>query len=182
MRKIAMGFSKALLVFAVALLGVIAVPAGNAFALPAVDPTVPPPTVANQRLELVWARLQAEHARLEVIFDFADERIAGMQQPIARARANGKDVSDLQSALDILQNAIELARPVFQSTNGIIGSHQGFDSNGNVTDRNAALETVKDLAEKYRQVRIIVQPALQSLRQAVQDFRQTNTPISTPSS
>jgi DNA repair ATPase RecN len=182
MGKIAMGFRKALLILVVAVLGVVSVPTVSALALAAADPTPPPATLADQRLEQVWARLQADHARMAVIFDFADQRIARMQQLIDRAKANGKNVNDLQAALDNLQNAVKQARPIFESTNGVIASHQGFDADGNVTDTTTALQTVKDLAGKYEDIRTTVQPALQAFRQAVQGFRQTNSPAPTPSS
>jgi len=182
MGKITMGFGKTLLICAVTLLGLAAAPVSRGLALTAADPTPPPATVANQGLELAWARQQAEHARLTIIFDFADQRIARVQQLLDRAKANGKDVKDLQSALDSLQNAVKEARPVFESTNGIIASHRGFDANGNVTDVTTAIATVKDLGEKYREIRTIVQPAMEAFRQALQDFRQTNGPAATPGS
>lgn len=182
MGKIAMGFGKALFICAVTVLSVVAAPVRGALALTTSDPTPPPATVADQRLELVWARQQADHARLAIIFDFADQRIARVQQLIDRAEANGKNVTDVQAALDNLRNAVEEARPGFESTNGIIASHQGFDANGSVTDTSTALQTVKDLAEKYKEIRTIMQPALQAFRQAVQDFRQTNSPTAMPGS
>lgn len=182
MGKISMGFGKTLLICAVTALGMAAARVNSALALTTSDATPLPATVADQRLELVWARQQAEHARLTIIFDSAGERSARVQQLIDRAKAKGKDVTDLQSALDNLENAIKEARPVFESTNGIIASHQGFDANGNVTDVTTALATVRDLGEKYQEIRTIVQPALQAFRQAVRDYRRTNSPAATPGS
>ncbi len=180
MRKIAMGLQKVLLVAAVAALGVVSVPAGSAAALAAADATPVAPTIGNVRIELAWARLQAAHARLQVVFDFANQRFARVQQLIDRAKANGKDVAAVQSALDSLKTAVQQARPIFESTNGLIASHPGFDASGNVTDSTMARQTVQDLVTKYRDIGSIVKPATEAFRQAIQDFRQTNGPTPTP--
>lgn len=137
---------------------------------------------ADLRLELAWARLQAAHARLEVIFDFADQRTAQVQQLIDRASSNGRDVSAVQNALNGLEAAIKQARPIFEGTTGNLASHQGFDANGNVTDAKTAFQTVKDLASKDQQIGAILKPAEQALKQAIDALRQTTQPTPTPSS
>lgn len=180
MHKIAMGLQKVLLVAAIAALGVVSTPTLSAAAQAAADATPVAPTIGNERLELAWARLQAAHARLQVVFDFANQRFARVQQLIDRAKANGKDVTAVQAALDNLKTAVQQARPIFESTNGLIASHPGFDASGNVTDPTMARQTVQDLLAKYKDMRSILQPAMEAFRQAVHDFRQTNGPTPTP--
>ncbi len=136
---------------------------------------------ADLRLELAWARLQASHARLEVFFDFADQRTSEVQQLIDRAQAAGKDVSGVQSALDNLEQAIKQAKPLFEGMSGTLASHQGFDNAGNVTDASKALQTVKDLAATEQQIGSILTPAQQALKDAIDAYRQTNQASPTPS-
>ncbi len=138
-------------------------------------------TIVNLRLELAWAKLQAGHASLATFFDFADRRMAEVQQLVDRAQASGKDVSTVQSALESLQAAIQEARPLFESTTGVIASHQGFDSNGNVTDVVTAMQTVRNLASTTQRIESILKPAQQAFQQALRDFRQINQPTPTPS-
>lgn len=135
---------------------------------------------ADLRLELAWARLQANHARMEVLFGFSDQRTAEIQQLIDRAKANGKDVAGVQTALDNLEAAVKQAEPIFESATGDLASHQGFDGSGKVTDITSATQTVKDLASKNQQIGGIITPAEQALKQALQEFRQLNPPTPTP--
>ncbi len=175
MRKITTRSGKALLIVSMAALGLLSVPVSSAWALAASDPTPPPTTttLSDLRLELAWARLEATHARMVVMFDFAEQRTADVQQLIDAAKANGKDVAGLQTALDSLEAAFKQAQPIFDGTSQTIFSHAGFDASGNVTDAATATQTVKDLMQKDQQIGSILNPALQAFRQAIQEFRQS---------
>ncbi len=135
---------------------------------------------SDLRLEVAWARLEASHSRLEVVFDFANQHTAKVQQLIDRAKANGKDVAGVQAALNNLETALTQARPIFEGTSGTVASHQGFDANGNVTDATQAIQTVRDLTAKDQQIQSILAPAQQALQEAFQTFKQTNAPTPTP--
>lgn len=140
---------------------------------------------SNLRLELAWARLQAEHSRLQALFNFADQRLASAQQLLDAAKARGKDVSAVETAQDNMETAIKQARPIFESTNGVMASHPGFDSSGNVTNAGTALQTVKGVAATYQQIGSVLKPAQQAFQDALRQFRQNNAPVPaspTPSS
>ncbi len=175
MARNAMGFRRVLSILAAVTLATLSVPVGNALALSATDPTPLPPstTVPELRLELAWARLQASHARMNVMFGFANQRTAEVQNLIDQAKAGGKDVAALQTALDNLESAVKQAQPIFDGTTATIAAHPGFDSGGNVTDLVTANDTVKGLAEKDREIGSILSPAGQAFQQALQSFRQS---------
>lgn len=135
---------------------------------------------SDMKIELAWARLEADHSRLQALFDFADQRMADALQLIDAAKARGKDVTSIQTALNTLDAAIKRARPTFEGTNGMIASHPGFDSSGNVTDATQALQTVKALGRSYQQIGSILKPAEQAFQQALQQFRQQNVPRPAP--
>ena len=81
-----------------------------------------------------------------------DEFVAKVQKLIDRAKANGKDVSAVQAALDTFKIAVKKAQPIYESVKGLINSHQGFDTNGKVTDPEKAEETVKAMHEKLKEI------------------------------
>lgn len=181
MSKFAMQFSRILLVIVSSTAGLFSTPATSVYALtPIARAPSTAPLPSNERLELIWAREQALHDRMAVLFDHADDIIARAQDLLDRAKANGKDVTALQSALDAVADAIKTARPVFESSQGTIAAHKGFDGNGNVTDSAAAAVTVKELGEKLRETRSILLEPLRDLRAAIRDFRRANGPASPP--
>ena len=132
------------------------------------DPTQQGDT--NERLEKIWAR----QLRLYVRMGKADELIERVQKLIDRAEANGKDVSAVQVALDAFAEAAKKAKPVYESTNGLVNSHQGFDDSGKVTDLEKAKETVRSMQEKMQEIRTAMNGAGPALRDAIQAFREAN--------
>jgi hypothetical protein len=183
MTRTAQRFRRQILIVAIAALALASFPMTGAYALGPSDPPTPaaPGKFGEVRLELAWARQRFMHDRMAVLFDHADQRLGQAQTLLDRAKANGKDVTGVQAALDGLTAAVKQARPIFESMNGIIASHQGFDANGKVTDVTLAMETVQAMAGKIRDVRnTVIEPA-KTLRTAIQAFRQENRPTSSPS-
>ncbi len=182
MTKTMIGFRRLLGVLAVAALALTSIPMMSAYALtPADVPTPPAPGLFGQtRLELAWARQQYVHDRMAVLFDNVEVRISQGQALIDRAKAKGKDVTAVQAALDAFAAAVKQAQPIFESMNGIVASHQGFDANGKVTDLSQALNTVQTMAGKIQSIRGILVPPAKALRDAIQAFRQANSPNPTP--
>ena len=164
------------------LIGAMAVSA----AIPGLSPvassvaTPPAATPSYPRLRQAWAREQRVYDRLTRFYNNIDAREQRAQELIDRAKANGKDVSALQSALDAFEAAVQQAQPIFESTKGIVASHQGFDANGNVTDPLKAFATVLDMHTKLQDVRQTILPSARALREAIRDFRAANPPVATP--
>jgi len=176
-------FTKTVLLALVMALGLAALPFVSASAQGVYDPT-PPPTeqgqISNERLERVWARQLRIYERM----GRTDEFVAKVQKLIDRAKANGKDVSTVQAALDAFKAAAKDAQPTYESVKGIINSHQGFDSNGKVTDPEKAKETVKAMHEKLKEIRETMNGTGKALHEAIKAFREANprpqpTPIPT---
>ncbi len=176
MSTIALWLSKAWLIASMAIAG----------AFPAISPvlnavTPASPTAASYpRLQQAWAGEQRVYDRLTRFYDNIDAREQRGQELIDRAKANGKDVSAVQAALDAFEAAVKQSQPAFESTKGIVASHQGFDASGNVTDPVKAFETVLDMHAKLKDVRQTILPAARTLRQAIRDFRAANQPTATP--
>ena len=173
-------FKKTMLFALVAALAVANLPFVSVAAQGAND-TTPPPAgqtqVSNEKLEKAWSHQLKMYERMGK----ADEFAAKVQQLIERASAKGKDVSAVQAALDAFNAAMKDAKPIYESAKGIINSHQGFDSNGKVTDAAKAKETVKALHDKMQEIKTAMNGTGKALREAIKAFRAANPrPEKTP--
>ena len=169
-------FKKTILLALAAALGLAAMPFVSASAAGANDPTPPRPSpgqIRTERLERVWARQLRIYGRM----GRTDEFIERVQKLIERAKANGKDVTAVQAALDAFKAAAKNAQPAYESVKGIINSHQGFDSNGKVTDPEKAKETVQSMHEKFKEIRNTLNGTGKALHEAIRAFRQANPRI-----
>ncbi len=79
--------------------------------------------------------------------------LAKVQKMIDTAAAKGKDISALQAALDAFEAAAKKAKPTYESMNGIVNSHQGFDAYGKVTGAEKAKSTVQERRTKMQAVK-----------------------------
>jgi hypothetical protein len=180
MPSIALWISKAGLILAAATTAAVGTfPVQASAANVAATPTASAPATKNDRLERAWAREQQAYERVGQFFDRSDDRIAEAQQLIDKAKANGKDVTALQAALDAFAAAVKQARPVYEGGKGIVASHQGFDASGHVTDADKARQTVIEMGNKLKEVRQLIEPSARALREAVRAFRQANHPTGT---
>ena len=176
---------KTLLAAALAAMILAAVPLNGAAALGAQEPPTPPAggrQVSTDRLEQAWARQQHIYERLGKIFDNQDALVDKVQGLIDKAKANGKDVTAVQAALDAFSASIQDARPVYESAKGIIASHQGFDAAGKVTDTDKAMQTVHDMGDKLKEIRAALGGTGKALREAIRAFREANRPTPRPTS
>jgi len=166
------------LVAALASLGVASLPFVSVSAAGAKEPGNPPQgEVSNEKLEKVWAHQLRVYEKMGK----SEEFVAKMQQLIDRAKENGKDVSAVQAALDAFEDAAKDAKPVYESAQGIINSHEGFDANGKVTDPEKAKETVRAMGEKLKEIKDAMGGTGKALRDAIQAFREANPrPEKTP--
>lgn len=159
------------------ILGALAMfPIPAAYALEVSDPPTPAVSASfrEQRVERIWLRQQVAHDRLGVMFDHVDQRLTLAQQLIDRADSNGKDVLAIQMAFNNFSDAVKKARPVYESTQGIISLHQGFDAAGNVTDLAQAAGTVEQMRGQLSQIRGLLAGPAQALRGDVTAFRAAN--------
>jgi len=179
MKTLSMLFKKSALVALVAALLLAALPIVNVSASGLADLDNPPADtsqVSSERLERAWVRLQQAYEHQGQMLDHADQKTEKIQNLIDRMEENGKDATALQAALDTFEDAIKEAHPIYESAKGIINSHQGFDADGEVTDHEKAVETVKDLGKKLGEVREIAGEPGKVLREAIKAFRDTRRP------
>ena len=185
MIKLIMLFKKTVLVALVVALSLAALPVTSVYACGLNAPDVPPATDSRQtdgRLELVWVRLQRVYERQGHLLQRANMMVEKVQGIIDRLGENGKDVTALQAALDAFEGSLREAHSVYESATGIINAHAGFDAGGTVTDRDQALETVRELGEKLKEIRQLVGEPGKALREAIRAFRDAHRPTINASS
>ena len=174
-------FRKTILFALVLVLGLAATPFVSVSAAGENDPTPPPQgQISNERLARIWARQLRIYDRM----GRTDEFIERIQKLSDRAKGNGRDVSAVQAALEAFKAAAKDAQPVYESIKGIKNSHQGFDSNGKVTDPEKAKETVQSMHEKFKAIRETMNGTGKTLHEAIRAFRESNprprpTPVAT---
>lgn len=167
-------FRKTILVAIIAALGLAAMPFVSVSAAGEYDPPLPQGQISNERLERVWARQLRLYERIGNGFEREDAFVERVQKLIDWAKENGKDVAAVQAALDAFEAAVKEAHPIYESANGIINSHQGFDSNGKVTDPEKARETVKAMREKLQEIKDTMDGTRKALHEAIKAFREAN--------
>jgi hypothetical protein len=103
---------------------------------------------------------------------------------IQAAQNEGKDVSGLKSIQATLTSLINTAQSDHNSASQILAAHNGFDSNGNVTNRLDAHNTLMAAYQPLLQAHLDIVQAAADLRSAILAWRTKNlkaTPTSTGS-
>lgn len=167
-------FKKTLLIALVAALATASLPLVSASAMQTSASTSQQEEPTGERLEKIWAHQLKIFEKIGNILDRSDAFVERVQNLIDRADENGKDVSEVQAALDAFEQALKDVHPIYESAKGIINSHQGFDSDGKVTDFEKARETVKSMGEKLREIKDAMGGAGRALHEAIQAFREAN--------
>ncbi len=183
MSKITSLLNKFVLAVLILGLGLVALPISGAEASAGIaDESNPPSTdkVSNERLEQAWERVQTAYTRQGERLDKADEFIARVQTLIEKANAKGWDTSAVQAALDAFAAAIPAAQAAHEAGASIIAAHAGFDENGQVTDRAAAIETVKALGQVLKDTRAAMNGTGKALREAIRALLEAHPRPETP--
>lgn len=163
--------SKILLVVFAAALVFAAFPVTNAYAA---DEN--PPMPSDERLERLWARQVRLYERTSNAFEDVDAHIAKIQEKIDTAAENGRDVSDLQSALDAYEAALLAAQPAYEDLGEVIAAHEGFDADGKVTDSEQAFATLQQVRDEMKVIKESMGGSFKALREALKAFRDANKP------
>jgi len=155
-------------------------PASRVVPVPARDGVVPVPARDNERLEQIWARAQTVFYLQGDRLAKADDFLAKAQSLIDKASQKGWDTSTVQAALNAFAAVIPTAQAAHDPGAAIKTSHNGFDADGKVTDRAAAIETVKSLGQVLKDTRAAMNGTGQALREAVKAFRNAHRPVLAP--
>jgi hypothetical protein len=127
------------------------------------------------------ARLENLLKREQILLTNQSQRLALSGKVIAKAdewinnlKDKGKDVSALEAALSDYKAASAKAAADLDTAKGVLGTHAGFDSSGQVTDASQALKTLRAAGKAERQLHLTIAPAAIGFRAAGVDYRQAN--------
>jgi hypothetical protein len=134
----------------------------------------PDPEWANLRLKRIFFRQRNAVERIAWVLENSDETITRAEELLAKAKENGKDVSNIEAALADFKEALEAGQPIYEQAQAIVDEHNGFDDGGKVTDTEAARQTVRGLAEVLKQFRETTAASFKALREAIREYRRAN--------
>ncbi len=177
MIKISSLLTKVVLVTVVLALGLAALPLSGVSAAEIKEPVNPPavqPKPDHPRLERLWQREQALYEREGTLLAKADSFIAKVQTLLDKASQKGWDISAVQAALNAFSSAIPAAQAAHAPGEAIIRTHAGFNANGEVTDPEKAVATVRALAQVLKDTRTAMDGTGKALWQAIRDLRQAH--------
>ena len=175
MSKIHVQFSKVWFIVVVLALCLSVVGPAQAYALTPADGVTPPTSgPLYPGLALTWANQRFDCQRWGVFYLRSDGRFAKMQDFINKAQSRGKDVTNLQTALNALEAAVQAAKPNYDACKALVASHAGFGSLGKVTDASQAVQTVDQMHTDLEQLRASIHPAHWDWVNAIWNFRIAN--------
>ncbi len=123
------------------------------------------------------ARLSLEQKGLgwaQKRLDRANATVARIQTLVTDQKAEGKDTSQVEAALEGFKTALASAQTSYNSAKATLDAKAGFDSAGKVTDSAQAETTLDSARQALRQMNQTLTPAAKALAQAVKDFRAAN--------
>jgi hypothetical protein len=129
------------------------------------------PTADVQQLKLIYERLTLASKNQGSRLDFSKEIAGNAQEWVDDLSAAGVDVTALNTALSAFNAGITEAEGYHDTGAGILSTHSGFDDADNVTDVQAARETLRTAANNLRQAHLAITKATLDFRSAVRAWR-----------
>jgi hypothetical protein len=131
---------------------------------------------ADTRLEFQLQRLQLFLQGQGLRLDMSRTIATQTQTWIDALKADGKDTSALQSALDAFNGQVQAMQAAHDKAKGVLDAKAGFDAGGKVVDAGQARQTVQDARQAMKDAHGIIKSASDAFRDAVKAFRQANKP------
>ncbi len=131
----------------------------------------PPGSFREQAQEYALQREKLMLSGLALRIDFARQVAAQTHTWIDWLDSQGKDTTPVAAALAAYEGQIEAAQSAWDGANSTLANPAGFDSDGHVTDSDAARLTLRAGADDLRATHRILVDAGVAFRRAVQDYR-----------
>lgn len=115
--------------------------------------------------EQTWLSTQQDH------LNRLNEQAAKAQQWIDDLKSQGQDTSELEAALGTFNSQIATATAAHNTAADILGTHAGFDTDGNVTDPEQARQTLVSTRQSLADAHRLILQARHDFLEAVRNFR-----------
>ena len=177
-----------ILVISMIILGVIllALPADNVFAQEFDPPESegefrrhrPEPRFleGTEGLEKLFTRLVDRYEDMGYRIYDTDDVIQRLEDRIETLIEEGSDPSDLEEILETFNENMAAVEEAYEELGAIIDKRPGFDDEGEVTDEDIALGTLRQVAEGLRDVHQLGENARFDLRWDLMRLRYENSP------
>jgi len=173
-RKTVWTIASGLLVLALTAAAFVAAPATTAHADDGTPPSGERSRDRGALLERAFVREKDWLARQDDNLAKAEAGGDNLAELIEKAKANGVDTSDLETALAQFKGQLARAGQSHDEADAIIDAHAGFNGGGKVTDAAQALETVKGAGNALREAAQVMVGAAKDLRAAVRAWREAH--------
>jgi hypothetical protein len=111
--------------------------------------------------------LNNQQNRLELAHTIAEDT----QKYIDNQKSRGNDTSTLETALAAFNQEVSSAEANHTAAASLLANPAGFDEAGQVTDRDTALQTIRDAGHLLRQAHLTITQATLDLKLALQSYR-----------
>jgi hypothetical protein len=132
-----------------------------------------PDDKGNDKESGLYKRAETAVRENQQHIDLANKVVTKTQEWMDEIKSTGKSVTTLQTALTAFKAEIAVAQKANDDARKTLQSPSGFDSGGQVKDRDQAHQTVLKLSKDLRDVKKALDKATQDFRRAVADARQT---------
>jgi hypothetical protein len=173
-RKTIWTIASGLLVLALTAAAFVAAPATPAYADDGTPPSGERSRDRGALLERAFEREKDWLARQGDNLAKAEAGADKLAELIEKAKANGVDTSELETALAHFLGQIARAQHSHDEAAAIIDAHAGFNGGGKVTDAAQALETVKGAGKALREAAQVMVDAAKDLRASVRAWREAH--------
>jgi len=179
-KKIATAVASIALAFS---LLVVAIPVNKVYAS---GPTQAAPVpdqegqVPVEKIEKRYQRLLDISKKVGNALNRGDEFATKMADRLTKVKENGKDVTEMEVALNTFNQKLSEAHQYQLTATDILNTHTGFDNSGKVIDEKSARITLKETAVSLRDVRKTLHPAFIELRKAIREYRRSHMPTPAP--
>jgi hypothetical protein len=156
-----------------------AVQASNGQIIPVTDEETPPISVREGReaglLEKALRREMKINKSLSTLLKKADAAVIRLEEAITQGQANDRDVSALENELEKLTGQLIIARTAHERAADLLLNPAGFDANGQVINREIALESIKKIHQIQQEVRQAIGISLRDALRSLRDYHRDNS-------
>ena len=133
--------------------------------------------IVEERLETAFQKEKDTLEKLNGYLAKSEGAFARVQALIDKGSAAGLDISSLSIAQSDFLSSISTAQSSYDTAVGILGTHEGFDEQGNVTDSAAAKQTLKDAGNAMKSAGTTLRDAGSILKVTVTSWLEANKTI-----
>jgi len=134
-------------------------------------------TVGSEKMKSVYQKEQDALGKLNGYLSKTGDASTRVQALIDKGNAAGVDTSTLSAALTSFQTSVATAQSFHDHAATLLGTHAGFDEQGNVTDSTAAKQTLQEAASSLKTAGSTLGAAADALKTAATAWLDANKGI-----